>query len=290
LLPYAGYFIRNTSGSSRALYLPYVRAELMPSGSAPVMTPRVDFWQAQLSLEAGAVSDVSNFFGVRDEASDGRDRYDFSEPPTPPGDFVSLSFENMDADGQPVLFAGDYRKPNSGWTFDVLLRGNVDALSKLRMTDVSLLPSEFSVVLLDTTTGESWSIPRDGMLTLPRRLTANGLRYRLSVGDEDFIAGQVESDKPLPDTYRLFQNYPNPFNPSTTIAFDLPVASPVRLDIFNILGQRIVTLVDQNLPAGKHNVTWDGHDGENRSVASGVYFYRIKAGDFEAKRKMMLLK
>jgi thermitase len=81
------------------------------------------------------------------------------------------------------------------------------------------------------------------------------------------------------------QNFPNPFNPVTEISFSLPVAAKVTIDIYNVLGQRVTTLVDRSLPAGEHSATWDGS-----AASSGVYFYRITAGEFTATKKMMLVK
>ncbi len=94
----------------------------------------------------------------------------------------------------------------------------------------------------------------------------------------------------LPDKFVLDQNYPNPFNPSTTIRFSLEMRSTVALEIFNILGRKISTLVDKELPAGSYNVTWDGRTDGGRAAASGVYFYRLKASDGVKTRKMVLLK
>ncbi len=95
----------------------------------------------------------------------------------------------------------------------------------------------------------------------------------------------------LPKTFGLSQNHPNPFNPNTEIAFALPVASRVRLDIYNIAGQKVSTLVDAQYPAGEHMVVWDGTDARGSAVASGIYLYRIQAGEeFISARKMVLLK
>ena len=89
----------------------------------------------------------------------------------------------------------------------------------------------------------------------------------------------------------LEQNYPNPFNPQTTIAFSLKERARVRVDVFNVAGQLVKTLLDETRPAGSHqDVRWDGRDAGNRPVASGVYFYRLSAGDFLETRKMVLLK
>lgn len=94
----------------------------------------------------------------------------------------------------------------------------------------------------------------------------------------------------LPTKFALAQNYPNPFNPSTEIAFDLPKTAHVELSVFNILGQQVINLVSGEMPAGSHQVSWDGTDSDGESVASGIYFYRIAADDYSSSKKMMLLK
>jgi flagellar hook assembly protein FlgD len=88
----------------------------------------------------------------------------------------------------------------------------------------------------------------------------------------------------------LSQNYPNPFNPETKIEFSIPDPAPVRLTVFNTLGQIIRVLVDDELAAGQHSVTWDGSDDLNHPVASGMYLYRIEAGSQTETRKMILTK
>jgi hypothetical protein len=94
----------------------------------------------------------------------------------------------------------------------------------------------------------------------------------------------------LPNSYALAQNYPNPFNPETTIEFSLPQTSRVTLTIYNVLGQRVVTLADGEYPAGRHQFRWTGTDQQGQTVASGVYLYRLEAGTESMTRKMMLLK
>ncbi|MEE9552995.1 MAG: T9SS type A sorting domain-containing protein [candidate division Zixibacteria bacterium] len=95
----------------------------------------------------------------------------------------------------------------------------------------------------------------------------------------------VDDDIDLPDGFALSQNYPNPFNAKTTIGYDLPERSDVRIDIYNILGAKIATLIDETKPAGSHSVIWDAED-----VSSGVYLYKIRAGEFTESRLSVLLK
>jgi len=106
------------------------------------------------------------------------------------------------------------------------------------------------------------------------------------------IAGPGADDDVTVDIFptALQSNYPNPFNPETTISFTMSKEGPVTLDVFNIKGQKVNTLVNGRLEAGHHNVVWNGKDNTGREVSSGVYFYRMTAGDYENVRKMILMK
>ena len=101
----------------------------------------------------------------------------------------------------------------------------------------------------------------------------------------------VNTDENLiPLITKLNQNYPNPFNPTTTINYSLRENSKVSLKIYNIKGQRVKQLVSDQLSAGQHSVVWNGKDENNKSVCSGIYFYKLKTSDFEKTRKMILLR
>jgi hypothetical protein len=107
---------------------------------------------------------------------------------------------------------------------------------------------------------------------------------------ENPATGAVLDVRPVPSEFALTQNYPNPFNPETTISYDLAAESAVRLEIYNVMGQLIRTLVSDVQPAGRYRVNWLGDDAGGRQVASGVYFYRIQADGFQSVKKLMLLK
>ena len=94
----------------------------------------------------------------------------------------------------------------------------------------------------------------------------------------------------MPQAFALEANYPNPFNPSTTIGYQLPMATEVRLEIYNLMGQPVRTLVQTVEPAGYHSAMWDGRDDGGRALAGGMYFYRLQAGEFTQTRKLLLLK
>ncbi len=94
----------------------------------------------------------------------------------------------------------------------------------------------------------------------------------------------------VPELTKLIHNYPNPFNPTTTIGFNLKEEAKVKIEIYNIHGQKVDTVADGYYGAGYNNVNWDGVDGEGRPVASGVYFYKMKAGRYTSTKKMILMK
>lgn len=100
----------------------------------------------------------------------------------------------------------------------------------------------------------------------------------------------VEAEEALPNDFSMSQNYPNPFNPTTTVAFTIPEASYVTIEIFNILGQNVRVLVDRDMPAGTHEVVWNGKNDSGAKVSSGIYLYRLTAGDYSQSKKMVLLK
>ena len=94
----------------------------------------------------------------------------------------------------------------------------------------------------------------------------------------------------LPTEFALKANYPNPFNPSTTIAFDLPEATDVRLEVYDMMGRRVATLINNNMNAGRYEAVWNARSDSGSMVASGVYIYRLRAGSFESVKQMVLMK
>ena len=116
-----------------------------------------------------------------------------------------------------------------------------------------------------------------------------------SVSDTS-LAGMVAVDvnelnkAPIITEYALNQNYPNPFNPETIIRYDLPQTSYVNLSIYNIKGQLVKILDEGMREMGQYNIIWNGKDYNNKEVSSGIYIYKIQAGDFTKTNRMILLK
>jgi hypothetical protein len=126
----------------------------------------------------------------------------------------------------------------------------------------------------------------DSIVTIPFSIdiSSDGIvywsdQYELIVNDIETLSSLV------PKSFKLGQNYPNPFNPITAIGYQLSAVSDVELSIYNLLGQKVATLVSEKQKAGSHQVEWDGGN-----FSSGVYYYRIKAGDFQDVKKMIIIK
>ncbi len=104
------------------------------------------------------------------------------------------------------------------------------------------------------------------------------------------VLTNVRTAPDVPTSFTLEQNFPNPFNPSTTIRFAVPKRTQVTLTVYNTLGQRVATLVNEAKNEGFYAIRWNGRSDQGFSVASGMYFYHITAGNFTASRKMLLIK
>ncbi len=105
----------------------------------------------------------------------------------------------------------------------------------------------------------------------------------------EFIVVNSE-DLPTPLITKLNGNYPNPFNPTTMINFSIEQDKQVELTIYNLKGQKVKQLIKDQLPAGQHEIIWNGKDDNGKQAASGIYFYKMKSGDYQNSRKMLLLK
>ena len=122
----------------------------------------------------------------------------------------------------------------------------------------------------------------------PIRTSLNQVSYKLIVGTSDYIDENLEDYKTVPKVFKLAQNYPNPFNPSTMIIYQLPISSEVGLSIYNILGQKMMTLVSDKQEAGYYKIEWNGLNQSNQLVSSGIYFLQLKTKHFIKTIKMIL--
>ncbi|MCD4692966.1 MAG: choice-of-anchor D domain-containing protein, partial [Calditrichales bacterium] len=276
--PFMGYAIY----SSRDTILKIPPEEAQTLGKKALSSVcQDDEWRIQIKAGKGEFKDDYNFAGVRQDACDLRDRFDVFEPP-PIGRFVSLYFEQPEWNNYTGGYAADYREADKeGYWFEFTVKSNFSGRTALTF-EAQNLPENFDWQVVSPETQVKY--PK-GKITTSK--TSRG--YRLAVGTEDFLSGELSEYKEMPDEFKLSQNYPNPFNPVTNIEYQLPRGGYISLEIYDILGRKVKTL-HKNMfkEAGYYKVQWDGSNNMNKKAASGIYFLYLQ-GDSYAKAVKMLL-
>ncbi|MDD5426304.1 MAG: C25 family cysteine peptidase [candidate division Zixibacteria bacterium] len=184
---------------------------------------------------------------------------------------------------------------------DLLLDKTDERAMTVIVTSANLpVPDCRVIVVEDTTVAGDYLTDNDGRVTLVNSLdpekiyTISALKTGFSVSQGKYVNLSLTDvdNQPelLPGSFSLSQNYPNPFNPSTVITFELSFRQHVNLSIYNILGQKVSTLIDEELAFGKHNITWFGLNDRGGQVAAGIYFYRLSTSAYNQTRKMVLLR
>jgi hypothetical protein len=177
------------------------------------------------------------------------------------------------------------------WTITAEFAVNVTlyAAGEHRTCDEKIVVAKNEAPAMQTATVTAILEPGTYWLKIqPQSVVPHNAHYITSVTGCGSALDNVLSVNSVPatvNTYALYQNYPNPFNPTTRISFDMPRGGPVTLKVYNPIGQEVASLVNGNLGAGSHVVTWDASN-----FTSGLYLYRLVAGTFAAERKMLLLK
>jgi ligand-binding sensor domain-containing protein len=223
--------------------------------------------------------------GMLKTAVDDLDDEDYYEAPAI-GEHLRLSI--LEARNR---FAGNFKAcsaEGAAWDFELASTGKSESV-KIEFTPEKSLPDGFSIRLLDT--DRECAIPvSDRIAELNMKGSGENSRLRLIVGTDAFIEKARNGISLVPYRLALFPCFPNPFNPETHIEYDLPEKGPVSLEIYDVTGRLVRTLVRAEQGTGSHAETWDGRDDEGGAVPSGVYLCRISAGDFAVSRKMILIR
>jgi len=247
-------------------------------------------WLLQIKAQSQAAVDIDNFLGMSSEAGVSWDELDRPEPPVI-GEFVSVYFphpewselsENYCTDFRPEISDGDI------WEFEV--KTNIRDVVNLTFEGINDIPNGYDVWLLDPVLLTSQDLRQNEHYSVAASVQ-HPKRLQLLIGHPDFVNEKLATSTNIPQTFELFQNFPNPLNPTTTIRFGLPKEAKVTLKIYNILGEEVVTLLNDELkPAGFHASVWDGRNQNGRRASSGLYFYQLKTRDLILTRKMALVK
>jgi hypothetical protein len=280
LEPGVGYYINSTGMTT--LKIPYA-AFGFPS-QAPGEKLNIK-WQLQLAFDSELNKDDDNYIGIAEGTSVGKDRFEFNKPPL----IFDESFVYMKRpswSNQNDMFFSDYRpEVADGQTWEFEITNPSKSLGKLSIVGIDSVPQSYNVYLVNEELGVTCNLRRQNWMQYGYGRTTG--HFKVVVGPHDYVTQQLEQY--MPKQFSLEQNFPNPFNPSTTIMFKLPEASPVRIEVFSLLGQQITLLAAGEYDAGVHQVVWLGEDARGKKVASGVYLCRLTAGKNVVQTKKMLL-
>ena len=287
LIPWDGYWVYNPTQQIINLGVPPL--ESLSNNAGKNLTNNFSSGefvvQIKSKLELTDIRDFQNYVGMENNASDSYDKFDIIKPPSISKDLRLFILADNKEYAKNIVSLSD-----EGAYWDLMISSSHQNKNiNLSFEEKTQLPGNFKIWLLDKEKKSSISLINNNAIV--NMNNQNEKMLRLIIGSEDFAKNVSENISLLPDDYVLFQNFPNPFNPETNIYFSLKKNSTVTLEIFDILGRKVKSLIkDEVLNAGLQNVKWNGTDLTGNKVSSGIYIYRIEANEFIDSKKMILLK
>ncbi|MBL7959701.1 fibronectin type III domain-containing protein [bacterium] len=248
-------------------------------------------WKIQLIVTAGTDEDAFNFIGASASAEESLDCFDELDPLSP-GNMLNLYLTSSDLNDFQKLSSDIRSSLSSGHTWEFFVdnkTGNKPVTLSWEKFDV---PPDYLCFLIDVTSNQCIDMNSNSVYSF--RTQRNS--FKIIAGDKNYVNSHANKElDQLPQKYALSQNYPNPFNPNTNIKFELARSGDVKLQVFNVLGQKVSTLVNGFRETGIYHVEWDGKDERGFQAASGIYFYRLWVKDINGRvilqnKKMVMLK
>ena len=285
LIPWAGYWINNISGTEVTLSIPPLESTGMKKEQVYKNICPDEFILQIKEFNRDWTEDIHNYVGMLKNAKDGNDKYDIMEPP-PISEKTNLTITR---DGTEYI-QNIVPVSSNGAFWDLAIHSNQsDKFVRLEFEKKSTLPEYFKIWFLDKNRMVSLPVV-DNCLEFQLPEGGKGF-YRLIIGKEEFAKQNSDKIPLVPLEYSLIQNYPNPFNSTTKITYNLREKSRVTLEIFDILGRKVDILINNELLGpGKHTAIWDGINFNGNNTSSGIYIYRIRANDFQDSKMMVQLK
>lgn len=244
-------------------------------------------WALRIHARCQQASDRDNLAAVTAKMWENEDQY---EPPGV-GEFVSVYFVPDEAEKTLAKFCHDLRAESAdGNTWDFEVVSNIHDRVDLIFEGIAQVPSVFEVWLVDEELQITRDLRRDNHYSIVGPSPANPKRLKLVVGKKEYVGAITKDAEVVLTTFELAQNFPNPFNPASTIRYGLPHAERVTLRVYNMLGEEVATLLENELKTpGYHTAIWNGRNTGGERVGSGVYVYKLQAGSFTQARKMLLV-
>ena len=293
--PWGGYLIQNYTDTMQVIELMPTPIEVagnsnfnrVPAGPPPRVAANA--WRLRISADSEHYFDHNNYIGRDFRSTEGLDRGDLYEPPMIDGHLaVGLSPE---ADGG-YYHTTDIRsisEMNGVWDLRVVSQEK-DGPVDIQIHTVDEPPENIIVALVDLQKKTAYRDIMETGLRIAEKATV-GYDLKMVVGESEFVENEIQRIlNGMPTEYALGYNYPNPFNANTRLDYSLPVRSHVSIRLYNMLGQEVAVLVNEEQSYGNRHVVWNGLNKLGSTAASGVYIAEFKAGSYLATRKMILMK
>ncbi len=284
LEPYRGYLVYLSGGQGGTLVVDPSPEEPSASiASARAPDPR---WAVDLSARVGQARDPLNTFGTAPSATDGVEAADGREPP-PIGDYVSLRFR---APSQDRGLWRDMRSTGGGlrtWTAEV--RTNVSGLVTINASDVSSVPDDQSVWLVDPVLDQTQNLRETPTYQFPASEATDARPLRILVGPAAAVQRRLGRDADRPERVELLPSVPHPVRSHATFRYRVPERTRATLELYDLLGRRVATLVDdESVGPGTHTYAWTRQD-TGGTLSSGAYLLRLQAGDVTRTRRLVIM-
>jgi hypothetical protein len=302
--PWKGYAIyvepKRPAEKIQLLVCPIATTPRIGKDSAPAVTSEKD-WTIQIAATAGTARDTINWVGARSAAGEQYDDFDLVEPPVI-GEYVSVYVPNLDWPLHPMKYTADFRPAHQDiyeWPLQVTSNSSAGEVV-LEFKGLANLPNDYDAYLVDAAYGMARNLKRNPSYRIVTGAAAVDKSLKLLVGKPEALRKQTGGLALVPKAFELSQNFPNPFaaKPAqsfTAIRYALPKSAIVSVEVYNMLGQKVRTLVNRQMQAADYYLaTWNGRDEAGKEVSSGIYVYRILAESegerFASTKKLLLVK
>jgi len=283
LEPYRGYLVRLSDGQAGTLV---IDPSPSPPSSAPALAGAEEGWEVGVSAQVGRARDAFNAFGVTAGAGGQIDSVDGREPP-PVGEYVSLAFRPPSEDGALWRDLRGLGRTVHTWTAHV--RTNMSGTVRLRVNGVDAVPQDRAVWLVDPALDVTQNLRENARYRFPASGEEAARRIQFLVGAPGAVQEALGVEVSRPERVRLFPSAPNPVQHQATLRYAVPAPTRVTLELYDLLGRRIATLVEgREVRAGRHALAWrPGADGGR--ISSGTYLLRLRAGEETRTRRLVVV-
>ncbi len=288
--PYTGYYFFNAD-SLTTLKIPALIPVTAVQKTAPITSvasdPKLD-WKLNIKLSSTNYTDSLAWIGVSSNVQDNFNKLDVHKPRSV-GSTPTTCFFKPDWNEKYPVFASSIKPAfESFGEWHLTVNSKPGEHLMLSFNGMSKVPHQFEIYLLSSISNDRVDLRKSSSYYFTP--VGQSTSFKILIGTDDALKTKLNNNS-QPDNFSLGNNFPNPFNNSTVIPVYLPESENIMLDVFNIVGQKIKTIINERINKGRHYFRWDGTDDQGNVVSSGIYFYRLMgASNINMVKKMILLK